>query len=91
MVQKKSDCRMNEIRTRDAFDAAHGKLRWTAAKGLDLSNVGLAGWKRAAIEQIIHHRTIPCYGVQPVSRRAVYAGGTRGTRYGTNHARPCNL
>jgi predicted Rossmann-fold nucleotide-binding protein len=51
MVQKKSDCRMNEIRTRDAFDAAHGKLRWTAAKGLDLSNVGLAGWKRAAIEQ----------------------------------------
>jgi predicted Rossmann-fold nucleotide-binding protein len=51
MVRKKSDRRMNEIRTRDAFNAARGKLRWTAVKGLDLSNVGLAEWKRAAIEQ----------------------------------------
>jgi predicted Rossmann-fold nucleotide-binding protein len=51
MVRKKSDRRMNEIRTRDAFNAARGKLRWTAVKGLDLSDVGLAEWKRAAIEQ----------------------------------------
>jgi predicted Rossmann-fold nucleotide-binding protein len=51
MAQKKGDCRMNEMRTRDAFDAARGKLRWTAVKGLDLSDVGLAQWKRAAIEQ----------------------------------------
>ena len=42
---------MKEIRTRDEFAAARGKLRWTAVKGLDLSNVGLAEWKRAAIEQ----------------------------------------
>lgn len=51
MAEKNSARRMNEIRKRDAFDRARGKLRWTAVKGLDLSDVALANWKRASIEQ----------------------------------------
>lgn len=51
MVQKKIQRRMKEIRTREAFNAAGGKLRWTAMKGLDLSDIALAQWKRVTIEQ----------------------------------------
>jgi predicted Rossmann-fold nucleotide-binding protein len=51
MGDEKHGRRMTEIRTREAFDAARGQLRWTAVKGLDISDVGLAQWKRTAIDQ----------------------------------------
>jgi predicted Rossmann-fold nucleotide-binding protein len=50
-MAQRQERRMKEIRTRGAFDAARGKLKWTAVKGLDLSDVSLAHWKRASIEQ----------------------------------------
>jgi predicted Rossmann-fold nucleotide-binding protein len=51
MDRKNHERRMKEVRTREAFDTARGKLRWTAVKGLDLADVTFAQWKRAALEQ----------------------------------------